>query len=515
VKILNSIPSLFNILQKRTLENYLKQKVGTGLIQWKSIFKEHFNRRYLQIANGLKLDRVTSNSKADINRISEQFDDIEITLSSLASESDTLNTTIHHHEMFRKDNVKTFFNISKQYVDMVNNEVKDYSTNNVTVENGIIEMIPSTVIDYPIKTVEVTYFPDNHLDRSGNDPTPENIVPGTDNDYWLTEIITQHRSSVGAVVTFGFGGHATFNVLQFSAAGKYAIDIDTIEVLEGDDWVEYDWSGDDCGKFIQVSLIDESDVPVMVSAEFVRVTFIQKKSDYLWEKRIDNEREVLNAEYTGETVTNNYVYNDTFELYQSKTLSNVHSYIFGLYYIRILLKTYNGFLTGNFYSRKFPLKAGSEFITLDTDEYAPSPFTISYKLIQHDGSYATTGNQNNTLSNGERVHLVDTFRDLHTSFGSNSNVIKLQHLPITSGFTCSINGISTRLVEQFDQKNDYQVIISGNILYFNKQIKTSDMVRAYYYYLTDYVIVHAILKINTGYEHTDCPKILKFNVGVS
>ena len=46
-----------------------------------------------------------------------------------------------------EDDVKSYFNISKNFTDIVNNEVKDYKTNNVTVQNSVIELTPSMVID--------------------------------------------------------------------------------------------------------------------------------------------------------------------------------------------------------------------------------------------------------------------------------------------------------------------------------------------------------------------------------
>lgn len=516
MKILNQITSVFNTKQKKLLEEFLFKKVGSGLIQWKEVFLQQFKKRLPNLADGLKLNKIPGESKIDINSVNEQLEDIEITLTSLAAEDEVINTTLHRHEMFRKDDVKVFFNISQNYMDMINNEIKDYRTNNVTVENGIIEMLPTTIMDFSIKTVDVTYFPDNLIDRSGNDPTPDNIIPGTDADYWLSQIVTQHKSQVGAVVTFGFNGYIKFNILQFSTAGKYPLRVSKVEIEEGNGiWVEKTFSLNYSGKYIQLIAMD-GDIPTTHSTEYVRVTFVQDRADFLWEHTVTNEREVLeDMDTEKDKCITSLIYKDTFDLIEEKIVKNVYSYIFGLYYARILLKTYDGDNTGNFYSRKFTLDNGFEFVNIKTTEYKPSPFTIEYKLIQHDGSYANTGITTGNILPNTKVKLLDIFKDTRVFSGMNGNSISLQHAPIKNNFSCYLNGKSVRLVDEFDETNDYQVMIVGKFLYFNKALVSSDTLRVFYSYRTDYIIVKITLKTNTVYQSPNCPKVLDFNVELS
>ena len=91
----------------------------------------------------------------------------------------------------------------------------------------------------------------------------------------------------------------------------------------------------------------------------------------------------------------------------------------------------------------------------------------------------------------------------------------LDYFSISENFICKVNGHLVRLVEEFDDTNDIQVMILGKILYFNKQLTSGDTIEVKYYHYTGYVIIQAIMKTNTVYESPDAPKILNFDVELS
>jgi hypothetical protein len=511
MKILDSIKTVFNDKQKRQLQELFFKKIGEGKIPWKDVYTENLKKRLPNLIDGLKLDRMPAKNKININKINEQLEDIDISLVSLAAESEEINQTLSRHEMFRKDDVKSFFNISQNYVDMVNNEVKDYRTNNVTVQNGIVEMVPSLITEFQIKTVEVEYFPDNLIDRLGNDPTPENLTPGTDKNYWLSEILTQKRTTVGASVIIGFNGNVNFNKLILSLAGKYPITVQSVEIKEGDQWREVQFTGSTTTRFTQLTMIDENGDSIAFQCEEIRLTFIQDKPDFVWSRTIDNEEEILRGEEKTRIV-NDVIYNDKFEISREQEVKNIFSYIFGLYYIRVMLQKYSAHLTGNFYSRKFSIEDSFKYITINSEEYKPTPFEISYKIIQHDGSIASV--EGGSILPNTKMKLINLYSYNQIISGVNTSFLKLSHYPITVDFLCKLNGYPIRLVESFDEKNDYQVMIRKNILFFSKRLRTIDTVEVFYKHYTDNITVQATFEINSTNDTVDCPRILNFSVGL-
>ena len=290
MKILNIIESIFNTKQKKFLEELFFKKIGEGSVRWKDVLTEQLRKRLPNLVDGLVLDKVPGNSMIVQNKITEQIEDIEITLASLAAQSEDLNNTLSRHEMFRKDNVKSFFNIAQDYLDMINNEVKDYKTNNITVQNGVVELLSTMITDFKIETTEVEYFPDNYIDRSGNDPANDNVTPGTDKNYWLSEILTSSKREAGAKVTIGFNGSIRFNVLQISAAGKYALRIKSIETWDGVIWTEVPFSGVTTGKNFELKCLDANGNPTAYNTEFIRITIVKNNPDFIWRKTIDNKK---------------------------------------------------------------------------------------------------------------------------------------------------------------------------------------------------------------------------------
>lgn len=516
MKILEKIDSIFNTKQRIYLENLLYKKIGEGVIHWKDVFTEQFNKRIAQLENGLKLNKIPGFSKINVQKTAEQMEDIELTLASLKAQSEDISNILNRHEMFRKDNAKTFFNIAQDFKDMVTNEIKDYRTNNVTVQNGVIELIPTQIQDFEIKTVDVEYFPDNYIDRSGNDPTSANVSPGTESDYWLVETITSAKSKVGATITIGFNGNINFNVLQIATAGKYVNRVETVEIQRGSIWESVNFSGESIGKNIELSILDEYDQPITYTTEYIRLTIVQDKPDYMWSKTIDNEREVLSyPDDEKSNIIRDYIYHDTMDLTRSSTLHNVFSYIFGLYFVRVLLRSYSGSAEGNFYSRKITADQSFRFVQINTTEDKTDPFTVEYKIIQHDGAYANISSNSGNIDPNVKLALLDTYSASSSYSGISGNKIPLAHYPIADGFSCKLNGAPVRLVTEFEYINDSQVMFIGNNIYFNKPIVSSDTVNVEYQHYTDYVIIQIILKTNTVYQSLSAPKILGFDVELS
>lgn len=513
MKILDRIISIFNDKQKRQLEELLFKKIGEGKIPWKDVYTETLKRRLPNLVDGLKLTKMPYRNKIDTNRLNEQLEDIEISAISLAAESEELDRTLSTHEMFRKDDVKSFFNIAREYVDMVNNEVKDYKTNNITVQNGIIELIPSLIIDYKIKSVEVEYFPGNVAERRGNDPDSVNISPGTDGGYWLSDILTKRKSTVGAKVIIGFNGNINFNKFVLNMSGKYPVTIENIEIKRGTDWIPIPFEGKLTEKFTQLITTDSNGDSMMYQSEYVRITFVQQKSDFIWETEIDNEDEAIkNPVDEKSNIVSDLLYTDEFELSKKQILTNVFSYIFGLYFVRVMLQKYSTELIGNFYSRKFTKDGSFKYITINSEEYKPSPFSIEYKIVQHDGSFASVESPTGNIEPGLKLKLLDVYQSDDMRSGLTGNVMKLNFYPITDSFVCKINGVVARLVEKFDEIDDIQVMISKNILFFNKIFNLADTVEVHYKHYTNHVIIQAILRTNSESNTVDSPKILDFNV---
>lgn len=519
MKILDTIKNTFNENQRNQLEQLFFKKIGEGKIPWKDVYIQELRKRLPSLINGITLDRVPSKNKINLNKMKEQLEDVEISLISLASESEELNHTLSRHEMFRKDDVKSFFNISRQYVDIVNNEIKDYRTNNITVQNGIIELIPSLIIDFRIKDVEVEYFPDYLLKRFGNDPTPENLTPGTDKNYWLSEILTYRKGQVGAKITLSFNANINFNKLILNMAGKYPVTIEKVEVKSGDTWQNVKFVGKSTEKFTQLITVDDNGDSTTYQGEHVRLTLVQNKPDFVWEMDVNNEEEIFRDDTEKAKTVSKTLYQDKFELVEEKTLKNSFSYIFGLYYIRIMLQKYSSNLEGNFYSRKFSKDRSFKYLTINSEEYKPGNFSIEYKVIQHDGSLASINNpegiteeERAQVKPNVRLELLDIFPGYKIASGMNDTKLNLDNYPIDDGFLCKVNGKEVRKVTKFDEKDDYQVIISKNTLFFNKMIISTDTVEISYRYYTDYVIIQAILKTETNYDVVDSPKITDFSV---
>ena len=389
MKILNSVKTIFNDKQKAQLEDLLFKKVGEGNIKWRDVFVDQLKRRLPNLLDGLKLSKLPYFSIINADRINEQFEDTILTLASISSEAESLSQILSKHEMFRKDDVKTFFNLSRNYMDMVNNEIKDYKTNNITVQNSIIELIPTSILDYPIKSVETEYMPDNALKRFGNDPTPENLTPGTDKDYWLSEIITSIPMESGAKIKIGFNGIINFNILYISTAGKYPVTISDVERYEEGEWISIPYIGKPTEKIIELTMVDDGGKPCTYTSEFVRITLVQERSEFQWKVNATNEREILSYDTERLKTFLSLTYNNTFDLYVEKTYNNVYSYIFGLYYVRVMYKAYDGDMVGTFYSRKFGVGKKFNRVTIKSEEYMPMiENSIEYKLLLSNGNYA-------------------------------------------------------------------------------------------------------------------------------
>lgn len=515
MKLIDKFESIFNTKQESLLEKLLFKKIGEGSIRWKDLFTEELKKRLPNLINGLKLNRVISRTKVNTNSIQRNMEDIEITLASLAAEAEDIQNKISHHEMFRKDTVNIYFDISQDLLNVFNNEIKDYKTNNVIIKDGIIELYPTTLVDFPVKNVSVEYFPDNYLDKTGNDPTPENLIPGTDENYWLTEVVTGRRTTVGAYVILGFNGQVNFNILQLATSGKYPVRVSKVEIKVGTTWQEIDVYGDKIGKYITLTTLDDSGNASSYTTSYIRLTLIQDKPDFIWERTINNENEALITPSTEKTnILTNYIYKDEFALFKEQTIKNIYSYIFGLYFTRVINKSYDGDSIGHFYSKKFTNDKRYRYIEIKSEEYVPSPYTIEYKLIQHDGTYAnvTTDDGLDAVAPNKRLALDNTFQAIDSFSNKTGNTILLEHFPERTNFICSKNGKDVRLVSQFDDRNDDQVIILNNVIYFNKSLTLNDIINIRYIHYSDSIIIHAILKTNTTYHTTDTPKLLSLDL---
>jgi len=408
-----------------------------------------------------------------------------IALVSLLSESDRIDGTIGKHEMFRKDEVKAYKNILAKYLDVIDNTIRDYKLNNIEIVEGKIQLLPANIVTYDAKNVTVEYFPEAYLEKLGNDPTYENIKAGTDSGYWLSKIIVEDMGRVGATVTLDFDGLITFNMLRINLVGKYAPLVEKLEVYDIDHWEEVDFTGFEYEKRSALSLTEDK-----VSTQYIRITIVQEKPDYLWEVKVDNIDEILEDE--GKTKAINDTFKGDFYLNKEVTYEGVYEYLFGAYNIVPILKMYKD--DGYFLSKKYKVDDVIRDVKVKATESKPESSAITYSAILQDESSVS-------LTLGNVTAIDKEFLKYETRSNLTSNYIELSSYPLLDPdkiIYVKVNGKDAIYVDKFTQSGKLEYYVRGNRMYFNENL-TGKLVNVFYTHYTDTIVI----KIDMTTNETD------------
>lgn len=342
MNLINNIKTYYTQKQIDLLSRYLDDKVKDGNILWQKTYDRLFQERASQVEFPVSFNTVNPRDNILYRNFEDTFNLINIITTTLAYEYYNLKTLINNHEMFRKDDVNSISNLKNKTLNIVSNNIINFT--NISTDNGYIECNPTTLTEFKIENVECELFPKNYLDKSGNLPNSENLISGK-HDYWLTEIVLDHEETCGATFTIDFGTYVNFNMLFLNFACKYIPNITKIEINNIESLVEnfyqVDYKIRKYQKATEVYFLNDNNEYKSYITNKVRITIEQDRYDFIWKKFNNKEDEILNKEITSTDNITNLLYKNDYYLDPSKYVTNVYSYVFGLYFIRVLFKDYN------------------------------------------------------------------------------------------------------------------------------------------------------------------------------
>lgn len=342
MNLINNIKTYYTQKQMDLLSRYLDDKVKEGNILWQKTYDRLFQERASQIEFPVSFNTVNPRNKILYRNFEDTFNLINVISTTLAYEYYSLKTLINNHEMFRKDDVNSISNLKNKTLNIVSNNIINFT--NISTDNGYIECNPTTLTEFKIDNVECELFPKNYLDKSGNLPNSENLISGK-HDYWLTEIVLDHEETCGATFTIDFGTYVNFNMLFLNFACKYIpnitkIEINNVESLT-ENFYQVEYQTRKYQKATEIYFLGDNNEHKSYITNKVRITIEQDRYDFVWKKFNNKEDEILNKEITSTDNITNLLYKDNYYLDPSKYVTNVYSYVFGLYFIRVLFKDYN------------------------------------------------------------------------------------------------------------------------------------------------------------------------------
>lgn len=348
MNLINNIKTYYTQKQIDLLSRYLDDKVKEGNILWQKTYDRLFQERVSQIEFPVSFNTVNPRDKILYRNFEDTFNLINVISTTLAYEYYSLKTLINNHEMFRKDDVNSISNLKNKTLNIVSNNITNFT--NISTDNGYIECNPTTLTEFKIDNVECELFPKNYLDKSGNLPNADNLISGK-HDYWLTEIVLDHEETCGATFTIDFGTYVNFNMLFLNFACKYIpnitkIEINNIESLT-ENFYQVEYKTRKYQKATEIYFLSDNNEHKSYITNKVRITIEQERYDFIWKKFNNKEDEILNKEITSTDNITNLLYKDNYYLDPSKYVTNVYSYVFGLYFIRVLFKDYNVKETNN------------------------------------------------------------------------------------------------------------------------------------------------------------------------
>jgi len=517
MKLLDLLPSIFSEAQRRELEKLLNSEIQDKKIVWQDVLTKTFSERLTDLRQPYVISRIIGYSKILPVKIVHKLEDIIVTLLALISENNLIASLIGKHEMFRKDVVKAYTDASTQFLKMADNTIKSYKINMIEVKDGAISLAPNMRKQYFPININSNIFPENVIAVSGNQPSPENTFPGTESGYWITSILSKSKCDAGAMLEFDFGGVISFNNIIIQSAGKYVVNINKLEIPKADEsgvWVVVnpdDYRVDISEKKIVLHVKTDP-----LRTKKIKLTLIQPKYDFIWEKTIDNTETYLEGIVNNDDASlleeKNKIVNDVLlkdqsvELVKTRKYSNVYEYIIGCYNVSFLLETYSGTEPGIFTSRKYTMDDPIKTVKIVSEEYKPTYSTIEYEIVQSDDSIIAVPAANSA------VLLTQLFDKSEVFSNMTGNVITLSSYPVIevlSNIDIRVNGVSYDVVDEFTQDN--QCIIRKNKIFFNKNLKGS-IINVTYKHYSDYIIIRIKMKTNTDNTASAAPMILSFDV---
>lgn len=502
MKILENVDTVFNDNLVFLLRKYLEEKVRRGEVIWEDAYNLLLDQTTSGLIDSLKLQLQQHNGRIKTKDINRDLAIAKIFLAALELESKNIDRILGNHELLRKDTVRTITDIQRRYLDIVNHSIQEFRTTNVEIRDGKIRLFPLINKVFFPNIVDSSYQPETFVKKIGNDPTPENLLPGTNKGQWETTIFTKNQGDCEAKVVLDFINTISFNRLKINSVGKFPVTLTDIEAYINNEYVSIH-TGDVTSKFINVVY------PQTYQTSKIRVTLTQTSSEYTWwtvtdnkELLVDDDRRETAIDECSRVSIEDLKYTPIVE----ERIDNVYSYTIGAYNILVFLDIYGGNVEGKFYSRKFTAEEPIETIRLSSDiiETKPGVSSIIYNIIQQDGSKIP-------ISPGETVTLTKTFQSTQTLRNGKSNWVELTSAPLASQIVATVNGEEAALVKEFTGSGALEYIINNKKLFFNVSVE-GQSVSVTYYHKTDYFIMEILLNNNTNENQFETPTLENFGV---
>lgn len=322
--------------QKTLLLDYLKGNEIPDLVQSR-YFTEKFKNTLSDITFPVSFDKVLT---SEINEKKEDntFNLIDLDILSLAYNTIELNKIINNNEIIRKDDVNTYNNIKSGK--LTNFSLSSVNNKAIYYDNSKIELIPSVLLEYNINNIEVDFFPKKYTYLKGNNLTKENIK---DNDqFWMVQLYNDINAKTGADIIITFSNYVNFNNLMLNYFGKYRPEIECIQIFENNEFKDVNFNVDIDKKNLIIYFENpENGEHQSYYTNKIKIKLVQSRYDFVWKAEVDNENEILKGEYTSLDAINKYIYENKTELNEKRILRNQYTYTFGLFYIKVLYKSYN------------------------------------------------------------------------------------------------------------------------------------------------------------------------------
>lgn len=322
--------------QKTLLLDYLKGNEIPDLVQSR-YFTEKFKNTLSDITFPVSFDKVLTR---EINEKKENntFNLIDLDLLALTYNTIELNKIINNNEIIRKDDVNTYNNIKSGK--LTNFSLSSVNNKAIYYDNSKIELMPSVLLEYNINNIEVDFFPKKYTYLKGNNLTKENVK---DNDqFWMVQLYNDINAKTGADITITFSNSVNFNNLMLNYFGKYRPEIESIQIFENNEFKDVNFNVDIDKKNLIIYFENpENGEHQSYYTNKIKIRLVQSRYDFVWKAEVDNENEILKGEYTSLDAINEYIYENKTELNEKRILRNQYTYTFGLFYIKVLYKSYN------------------------------------------------------------------------------------------------------------------------------------------------------------------------------
>lgn len=322
--------------QKTLLLDYLKGNEIPDLVQSR-YFTEKFKNTLSDITFPVSFDKVLTR---EINEKKENntFNLIDLDLLALTYNTIELNKIINNNEIIRKDDVNTYNNIKSGK--LTNFSLSSVNNKAIYYDNSKIELMPSVLLEYNINNIEVDFFPKKYTYLKGNNLTKENVKDN--NQFWMVQLYNDINAKTGADITITFSNSVNFNNLMLNYFGKYRPKIESIQIFENNEFKDVNFNVDIDKKNLIIYFENpENGEHQSYYTNKIKIRLVQSRYDFVWKAEVDNENEILKGEYTSLDAINEYIYENKTELNEKRILRNQYTYTFGLFYIKVLYKSYN------------------------------------------------------------------------------------------------------------------------------------------------------------------------------